>query len=139
MSEKSATVPAAELAVLQTLWERGSASVRQLSEALYSGGAAQYGTVHKLLERLESKNYVQRRRSGREHLFLPTLGRDEFLGRELEVLVDKMCGGSLQPLLSHLIRSKGLTPQELSDLLALIEKLSRESRPEKRRPKKGAD
>jgi predicted transcriptional regulator len=140
MGDKPAKVPGAELAVLQALWEHGPATVRQLSEAVYpGGGASQYGTVHKLLERLESKNYVKRARRGREHIFVPTLGRDELLGRELETLVDKMCGGSLQPLLSHLIRVKGLTPQELHELLVLIEKLSAEPRSDRRRPKKGAE
>jgi BlaI family transcriptional regulator, penicillinase repressor len=140
MDEKPAKVPAAELAVLQVLWERGPATVRQLSDAVYpGGGSAQYGTVHKLLERLESKNYVKRERRGRKHLFLPTVGRDELLGRELEALVDKMCGGSLQPLLSHLIRVKGLTPEELHELLVLIEKLGAEPKPDRRRPKKGAE
>jgi hypothetical protein len=49
-----------------------------------------------------------------------------------------MCGGSLQPLLSHLIRAKGLTPEELQELLALVEQMGRESPPDRRPPKKGA-
>src|SRR5437763_10063155 len=105
--EKFAKVTDAELAVLEALWATGPATVRQLSEAVYpGGGATEYGTVHKLLERLESKQCVRRERRGREYLFHPVVGRDELLGQELEVLVDKMCGGSLQPLLSHLIRVK---------------------------------
>jgi predicted transcriptional regulator len=138
MSDKSARVPDAELAVLQVLWERGPATVRQLSEAVYpGGGATEYGTVHKLLERLESKECVRRERQGREYLFHPTVGRDELIGRELEALVDKMCGGSLQPLLSHLIRARGLTPEELNDLLALVKKLSREAKADRPPPRKG--
>ena len=51
----------AELAVLQTLWEHGPATIRQLADILYPGGkAAQYGTVQKLLERLEGKTCVRR-------------------------------------------------------------------------------
>ena len=45
----------AELAVLQTLWEQGEATIRQLTDVLYpEGKAAHYGTVQKLLERLEA-------------------------------------------------------------------------------------
>jgi predicted transcriptional regulator len=140
MSDRPARVPDAELAVLQALWERGPATVRQLSDLVYpGGGATEYGTVHKLLERLEAKDYVRRERRGREYLFHATIDRDELIGRELEVLVDKMCGGSLQPLLSHLIRVKGLTAEELQDLRALVEELDREARTPRRRPKKGAE
>lgn len=137
MRDKPAKVPEAELAVLQALWEQGPTTVRQLSDGLYpGGGASEYGTVHKLLERLEGKGYVRRERHGREYLFHPTVSRDVLLGRELEALVDRMCGGSLQPLLSHLIRAKGLTPEELQELRTLVEQMSRESPPDRRPPKK---
>jgi BlaI family penicillinase repressor len=137
--DRPANVTDAELAVLEALWTGGPATVRNISAAVYpGGGATEYGTVHKLLERLESKGCVRRERTGREYLFHPTVQRDELIGRALEVLVDKMCGGSLQPLVSHLIRAKGLTQDELRDLQALIESLNREAEP-KRRPRKGAD
>src|SRR5438132_2496574 len=103
--DKRAKVTDAELAVLEALWTAGPATVRQLSALVYpGGGATEYGTVHKLLERLEGKRCVRRERCGREYLFHPAVQRDELIGRELEALVDKMCGGSLQPLVTHLIR-----------------------------------
>lgn len=136
--DKSAKIADAELAVLQALWQRGAATVRQLRDAVYpGGGATEYGTVHKLLERLENKNCVRRERRGREYLFHATVDRDEVIGRELSALVDKMCGGSLQPLLSHLVRVKGLTADELRELLALVDKLDRESKPDPTRSEKG--
>ena len=140
MDDRPAKVTDAELAVLQALWERGPATVRQLSDAVYpGGGATEYGTVHKLLERLESKNCVRRRRRGREYLVEATVGRDDLIGRELEALVDKMCGGSLQPLLSHLVRHTGLSAAELRELRAWVDELSQGARPGRRRSKKGAD
>lgn len=139
MDDKPARVTDAELAVLQVLWDKGPAAVRQLSAAVYpGGGATEYGTVHKLLERLEAKGCVRRERAGREYLFHATVGRDELVGRELEVVLDKMCGGSLQPLLSHLIRAKGLSPRELRELQELIDELSGDARP-RRRPKQGGE
>src|SRR5437870_13688145 len=140
MDDRPAKVTDAELAVLQALWQRGPATVRQLSDAVYpGGGATEYGTVHKLLERLESKDCIRRARRGREYLVEASVGRDDLLGRELEALVDKMCGGSLQPLLSHLVRVKGLTAAELRDLRVWVDELSRGAKPVRRRPKKGAD
>ena len=51
----------AEWAVLEVLWEEGTASVRRLVEVLYPpGGPSEYATVHKLLERLEGKRFVRR-------------------------------------------------------------------------------
>ena len=111
-----------EWAVLEQLWDRGPATVRQLTDTLYPrGGASEYGTVHKFLERLEEKGYVRRRRRAGALVFQAEVGRDEVIGRQLEAVVEKMCGGSLQPLLSNLVRSRRLSADELRDLLALID------------------
>jgi predicted transcriptional regulator len=123
-----------EWAVLEQLWDRGPATVRQLTDTLYPrGGASEYGTVHKFLERLEEKGYVRRRRRAGALVFQAEVGRDEVIGRQLEAVVEKMCGGSLQPLLSNLVRVKRLTPAELRELLTLVESLDRPSRPKKDR------
>src|SRR6516165_9256295 len=91
----------AEWPVLELLWDRGPATVRQLTDVLYPrGGPSEYATVHKFLERLEGKGLVSRDRSGGVYVFRAAVGRDELIGQQLEALVEKMCGGSLQPLLT---------------------------------------
>src|SRR6266567_2513865 len=92
----------AEVAVLQRLWDAGPATVRRLRDALYPGGGpSEHATVHKLLERLETKGYVGRTRADGALVFTALVERDEVLGRQLEALLDKMGGGSLQPLLTN--------------------------------------
>jgi predicted transcriptional regulator len=132
MARTAPNITEAEGAVLERLWEDGPGSVRQLADVLYpKGGASEYATVHKLLERLEGKKYVQRKRTDGIYLFQATVSRDDVVGRQLEILVDKMYGGSLQPLLMNLVRVKRLTAQELRDLLALVESLDHKSRNKK--------
>jgi predicted transcriptional regulator len=110
-----------ELALLDVLWERGRCSIRQLTDALYpGGGSAQYATVQKLLDRLEAKGFVARDRSAFVHLFWATVGREELIGRRLRTMADKLCGGSLVPLLTHLVRTAALTPAERQSLRDLI-------------------
>jgi BlaI family transcriptional regulator, penicillinase repressor len=112
-----------ELAVMQTLWDRKAASIRQLADALYPGGDhAHYTTVQKQLERLEAKGFVTRDRGQHVHTFAAAVERDELLGRRIRSAVDKLCGGSLVPLLSHLARARELTEQERKALRELVEK-----------------
>jgi BlaI family transcriptional regulator, penicillinase repressor len=116
-----------ELAVLQALWDGGPATIRRLTDVLYpGGGAAQYATVQKLLDRLEAKGCVRRDRAGPAHTFSAALGRDELIGRRLRDVAEKLCGGSLTPLLTHLVRTKGLTANERRELRSLIAGLERE-------------
>ncbi len=132
MSERLADATDAEWAVLERLWEEGPAPVRRLAEVLYPGGGpSEYATVHKLLERLETKGYVRRERRGGLFVFSAHVKRDDVLGQQLETLVEKMCGGSLQPLLSHLVRAKRLTPWELRELRDLVDELANRTRGKK--------
>src|SRR5438128_9358273 len=106
-------VPDAELNVLQQLWEHGPATIQQLTEALYPESTdAYYATVQKLLERLEAKGCVRRDRSAWAHVFEALVNRDDIIGRRLEAVDAKLCGGTLTPLLTNLVRSKRLTLKE---------------------------
>jgi BlaI family penicillinase repressor len=126
MARTPQDVTDAELAVLQILWERGPATIRQLTEALYpEGRPAQYATVQKLLERLEDKACVTRAREQAVHVFAAALARDELVGRRLQAVAEKLCGGSWTPLLTHLVQKRGLTSAERQQLRDLIDDLDK--------------
>ena len=111
----------AELAVMQFLWEQGKQTARQIRESLYGEDtASNNATVQKLLARLEQKGYVQRDRSQFVHSFKASVSRPQYSNRQLESLAAKLTGGSLVPLISHLVESKKLSAQErraIRDLL----------------------
>lgn len=123
-----------ELAVMHVLWDRGRVSIRQIADVLYpAGNAAHYATVQKQLERLEAKGFITRDRSLYVHVFSAAVDRDDLIGRRIRSVVDKLCGGSLVPLLSHLARSRGLSEQERKTLHDLLERRGADrSKPRKR-------
>ncbi len=124
MARTPQDVTEAELGILQLLWEGGPTTIRRLTDALYpGGGTAQYATVQKLLDRLENKRLVRRDRTGAAHTFAAAVGREEIIGRRLREVAEKLCGGSLTPLLTHLVRTRSLSPREREELRALIEEL----------------
>jgi BlaI family transcriptional regulator, penicillinase repressor len=126
MKEPNRDVTEAELALLQSLWDEGAATIRQLVERVYKqGGPSVYATVQKLLDRLEAKEFVTRDRTAPIHVFRAVVDRDDLIGRRLRAVADALCGGSLSPLLSHLVEGTGLSEQERHELRALIEKLDR--------------
>ena len=117
-------VPDAELAVLQALWEHGQATIRQLADRLYPGGkAAQYGTVQKLLERLETRGCVTRDRTPWPHVFAPAIDRETLIGWRLRETAEKLCGGSLTPLLLHLLKAERCSTEERQELWAFLDQL----------------
>jgi predicted transcriptional regulator len=122
MPRISADVTDAELAVLQLMWDGGPATVRHLSDTLYpEGGASGYATVQKLLGRMESKGFVARKREGNGQRFEPLVGREELIGRRLRAVAETLCGGSLVPILSHLVSAERLSESERTTLRRLID------------------
>ncbi len=129
MKRNQVDVTAAELALLQALWDQGPATIRQLVERVYAqDGTSVYATVQKLLDRLEAKECVVRDRSVPVHVFQAAIGRDELIGRRLRAVADSLCGGSLTPLLTQLVEGAELSARDRKDLRALIDRLDRKRR-----------
>lgn len=114
----------AELEVLRALWELGESTIRALADRIYpNGGASEYATVQKLLERLEDKGYARHRTEGRQNVYAARLGREDLVARRLRETADALCGGSLTPLLTHLVSGARLSKQELRELRRLVDAL----------------
>jgi len=130
MARTAQDVTETELAILQVLWDQGPSTRRQITDVLYPrGGPAQYATVQKLLERLEAKGFVAAKNRGQGVLtFAVSVDRDELISRKLQEMAEKLCGGSMTPLLMNLVRAQPLTDRQLDELRSFVEDLRRKSR-----------
>ena len=119
-------VPDAELAVLKVLWDRDCATIREIAEILYPRGSTSgYATVQKLLERLETRHCVKHGRRGRVNVYEAAVGREDLIRDRLRDAADKLCEGSITPLLTQLVEARSLTDEELRSLRELVERLDR--------------
>jgi predicted transcriptional regulator len=106
------------------LWQRPSATVPELTEALYGNTQpALLATVRKLLDRLEAKECVSRDRSRWPHHYSAAVKREELAGNRLQAAADELFDGDLAPLLTHLIRSERLTAKDRKNLRQLLDEL----------------
>lgn len=125
MPRKAKDITDAELAVLEQLWEHSLATVRELAERLYgSSDSSDLATVQKLLGRLETKACVSRNRKVWPHQFQATIRREDLIQRRLQSTADQLCGGSLAPLLTHLVSNEKLDRQERQHLRKLLDELA---------------
>src|SRR6476661_1569254 len=116
----------AQLAVLQALWDNGPRTIRQLTDELYPDGTdSHYATVQKLLERLEEKGHVLRDRSTHAHRFTARIDRETIVGQRLRGVAEKLTGGMMAPLLTHLVKAETLSAEERDQLRSLIDELDR--------------
>jgi len=112
----------AELGVMNLLWQDDRLTARQIREQLYPDATkAQHGTVQRLLQRLEDKGYVHRDRSLSVHLFSPAISRQTYAGQQLESLADKLTAGSFAPLITHLVETNRISPDEIARIRAILD------------------
>ncbi|HTU17178.1 MAG TPA: BlaI/MecI/CopY family transcriptional regulator [Gemmataceae bacterium] len=115
-----------ELSLLNELWQRPSATVPELTEALYGNNQpALLATVRKLLDRLEAKGCVSRDRSRWPHHYIAAVKREELASNRLQATADEFFDGDLAPLLTHLVRSQKLTAKDREELRKLFDELDR--------------
>jgi predicted transcriptional regulator len=109
----------AELAILQVLWHRGPATVRQVHEALEARETG-YTTTLKLMQIMAEKGLVSRDESARTHIYTAKYSRDETQQRLVTDLLDRAFGGSAAALVMQVLSSQPASADELRDIEQLI-------------------
>jgi len=110
---------------METLWDKGSASIREIQEAFPEAERPAYTTVQTTVYRLEFKKALRRgKRVGAAHIFEPAVSRGSAQRRLIDDLLG-MFGGRAQPIMAHLIDSGDLTLKDLEEATATLRKLGR--------------
>ena len=104
-----------EMQIMETLWTRGEASIRELQEAFPEKKRPAYTTVQTTVYRLEAKRVVKRvRKVGNFHMFAAAVSRDAAQRRLVDELL-AMFGGRTQPVMAQLIESGKLTLEDVKE------------------------
>jgi BlaI family transcriptional regulator, penicillinase repressor len=114
-----------ELQIMEALWTRGSASIREIQESFAEKNRPAYTTVQTTVYRLESKKAVNRvRKVGNFHIFEAAVSRDLAQRRLIDDLL-ALFGGRTQPVMAHLIESGKLTLADVKEAEKTLRKLER--------------
>jgi BlaI family transcriptional regulator, penicillinase repressor len=124
MARRPQDVTETEFAILNVLWDRGPATVREIVEAMYAAHThTLHASVKSLLERLGAKELVACQQRGGVHFFSAVVDREAFVARQLQSLADSNFGGSLTPLLSALVDNVRLSRKDRDAIRKIIEKI----------------
>lgn len=116
-----------ELELLSLLWDRGAISLSEAHEHL-AGGIA-YTTVQTRLNRLVDKGLATRQKVGRQPTkYSAAIEPDEINASQLDALVNRIAGGSVMPLVAHLVQKNEFTTSELSELKSLVRAAEKRSK-----------
>lgn len=119
---KSATLTEAELRIMNVLWERHSATVHEVLEALPPKPALAYNSVLTIIRILEKKGYVKHEKDKRAHVYLPLVDRKDATRFEVRHLVSRFFGNSNEQLLLNVLEETSIDAEELDRLRQLLER-----------------
>ena len=109
-----------ELRVMESLWNLGSGSVREIQEGVPDKKGPAYTTIQTIVYRLERKGAVRRvKKIGNAHIFEPIITRETAHGTLISDFLD-LLGGSSRPLMAHLVETRKLTREDLKALEAAL-------------------
>jgi len=112
-----------ELEIMETLWTRGSASIREIQESFPQNDRPAYTTIQTTVYRLENKKAVRRvKKVGNFHIFEAAVSRNAAQRKLIDELL-ALFGGRTQPVMAHLIESGRLTLADVQEAEKTLRKL----------------
>lgn len=116
-----------ELAILQILWDKGEASVKEVHQALNADRADEkaYTTTLKILQIMLDKGLVEREAQGRKHIYRPSSQKKETQKQLIQDLLLSAFKGSTSALVMQALGSSDTSEEELEEIKSLIEKMQK--------------
>jgi predicted transcriptional regulator len=118
----------AELAILQVLWRHGPSTVRRVHDVLSAEKSTGYTTVLKLMQIMTEKGLLLRDESTRSHVYRPQVPAEKTQQQLVRDLLERAFEGSAQRLVMQALSTKQVTPEELAQIRALLDKIERRER-----------
>ena len=108
---------------MKVVWDRGKVTVRDVYQALLERRQVAYTTVMTMMNILEQKGFLKKA-PGEDRAFVyePARSRQTVMRAMVNEFLDRVFGGSANPLMLHLIEEKHLTEKDLDELRRAIRK-----------------
>jgi BlaI family transcriptional regulator, penicillinase repressor len=116
-----------ELEILAVLWERGSATVREVYETISASRPMVYTGVLKLMQIMADKGLVIRDESARAHVYRPAVAKEETERRFLRELSQRLFAGSAAQLALRALEMEPASEEDLAEIRKLLARKRQEA------------
>lgn len=112
-----------ELEILQLLWEHGPLTVRELNDKLNKQRRVGYTTSLKMMQLMNEKGLLTRDTEFRSHIYAPALQPADVQSNIMDHVLKTVFMGDRSKLVLQALGNHKATPEEISELKALIQKM----------------
>jgi len=121
MSKEKITPTAAELEILNILWQKEPLSVKEIHGELIKKKDVGYTTALKIMQNMTGKGLLTRTLNGKSHLYASALKKEETQRSLLNKFIDTAFAGSASNLMMQLLGNKKTSKEELDEIKKLID------------------
>src|ERR1041385_1130195 len=114
------TLTEQELEIMKVIWQRETATVRQVYETLLERRRIAYTTVMTMMNILEQKGYLKKHREDRAYVYQPSQPQQQVIRSMVREFVNRVFNGSAEPVLVHLVEDQHLTEKDLEEIRRTI-------------------
>ena len=125
MKPKTSVLTDQELEIMKIVWQRDSATVRDVYEELLTRRKIAYTTVMTMMGILEQKGHLKKSSDERAYVYTPTQPQREVVSKMVHDFVKRVFNGSAKPLLVHLVENKTISKDELDEISKLLKEKRR--------------
>jgi BlaI family transcriptional regulator, penicillinase repressor len=111
-----------ELEILQVLWDKDEATVREVHEILTETKDCGYTTTLKLMQIMFEKGLVLRDSSSRTHIYQANVSREKTQQQLVNKMVDTLFSGSHSQLVMQALGSHTPSKKELDEIQQLLDR-----------------
>lgn len=115
-----------ELEILQILWKKGNASVRDVHEELLQTKEAGYTTTLKLMQIMHEKGLVKRDDSSKTHIYQAAVSKEKTQKHLLNKMIDSLFGGSPGELVMQALGNHKASAEELEEIQKILDNLKKQ-------------
>lgn len=124
MAKKPSHLPdlsPAQREIMEIIWEQPQMAASEVMRVLSKKRKVARNTVRTLLERMENKGWLTHKTAGRTFLYSASRPRRDTVGQKIREIVETVCDGSPETLVSALLDYRGLKPDELKRIRKLLD------------------
>ncbi len=122
--KKLPDIPQGEFEIMEILWDKGEATIKQVHAVLSTRRKLAYTTVATLLTRLRNKGAVRARERNFAYVFRPAVEKEQIVNRKVDDFIKRVLGGDVAPLAAYIAANRNLTPEQIKSLEEIVRSAS---------------
>ena len=109
--------------IMQVLWEKSSASLRELCDALSESKGWTKHAISSFLKRMLEKGAISVDESGKVKKYIAVWNKDETILEETQSIMERVYRGDLLLLVSNAVKEQKLTKKEIEELKSMLDSM----------------